>query len=179
MMTSTKNNRIGRMILYIPALLTAACFLGFILAGYYDAEAWKLPLMITALIGLAAFLVLFPMSIYFFHRKEYDPSVYSNLSEEQKKYITGWSWSACLTIWMWAFANKLVADGILGLLPFVNSYECIKLSLDGRKFAWERDKHLGFEKFKAKQVRIARIVVVLWILINGGVAGLQFAALSV
>lgn len=163
-----KNKKIGIIILVLPLAVIVLALLGSFAAGFFDVDRdmFSAIAAILGIGGLVLFALTFPIGIFFLNRKKYNIDVYKDLQEDQKKFITGWSWSACFTVWLWAAANKMWVEMVLGWVPFVNTYIWAKLSFDGRKYAWEKQKKMGFEKFRSRQKRIAWIVITIAILSN-------------
>ena len=138
-------------------------------------------------LGIFAVIGIFigaPLGIYFLTRKEQTPEkiiadlqkkeTYKKLSPEQIEYITKWSWGAFFGQIFWALGNRLYLWALLFLVPFVNIYAWIVLSMDGRKKAWEEGKWESFEQFKKRQTTVAWVIFILFILI----IVFQFALIS-
>ena len=89
---------------------------------------------------------------------------YKNLAQDQINYINKFSWGAFFGSLVWALGNKLYLWALGFLVPFWNIYVWIKLSIDGRKMAWEQGKWTGFEQFKKRQLIMAWIIAILFVL---------------
>ncbi len=99
------------------------------------------------------------------------PPVPQLLSPEDQKYLSGWSWAACMMSFVWGIGNRVWIAIILPFLPLIGF---ILLGLKGRKWAWETERWESFSHFKASQKTwdfagmilfiLAVTVIVFWIM---------------
>ncbi|MFA6426932.1 MAG: hypothetical protein WCW16_00590 [Candidatus Magasanikbacteria bacterium] len=150
--------------------------------GQYSTTATiaRIVNMVLGLLGIIAvvgILIGIPIGIYLITRKEFPltperiselqkQEKYKMLTPEQIRYIHQWSWGAFFGRWIWSLGNKLYMWTLGFLVPFFNLYVWIKLSIDGRKMAWEQKEWDSFEQFKKRQT------IIVWILISLIIAGL-------
>lgn len=130
--------------------------------------------VVLGLVGLLAVLITFitvPLGIYFLSKKDQNKiqelqksTKFQHLTPEQIQFASGWSWGAFFSTPIWALGNKLYLWTLLSLLPLVNIYAWIKLSIDGRKMSWEEGNWSDFDQFKQRQKIVAIIIVVVTIL---------------
>jgi len=126
-----------------------------------------------AFASIALLLVGIPLGIYLLTRKEANNDSpylaklkkshpkYKNLTDAEIAYVQGWSWPAFLSPTVWALASKMYLWAFLSLIPFVNLYVWIKLSVDGRAMTWEQKEWQNFTQFRARQKIVIWIILVI------------------
>jgi len=132
--------------------------------------------VVLGLAGLLAVIGIFvgvPLGIYFLTKKNTElpigelkkQDLYKGLTDEQIKYINGWSWGAFFGNGIWQWGQKLYLQAVLAFIPFVNIYIWIKCAMDGRKMAWEKGGWDGFENFKKRQTVMAWVIVIVFVFV--------------
>ncbi len=176
----TRNKKIAVGLLVIPlgilplvlVLYAVSSFVGYSLGA--DATAIRFLNSILSILGVVG-VISFPVCLFFgikLIRKDaalLAPSLqgvagYQGLAIEQIAYTQGWSWGACWGSLVWALGNKLYWWALGMLVPIWNIYVWIKLSVDGRKLAWEKGGWQGFEQFKNRQKIMAWVILIIIIL---------------
>jgi hypothetical protein len=129
------------------------------------AQIINVALGLVGVLAVVSMFILIPLGIYFLSRKEPNATAdlaqsekYRGLTPEQINYINSWSWGAFFGSGIWAVGNKLYIWLLLALIPVVNLYVWIKLSMDGRKMAWEKGWG-NFDQFKKRQKIMAWVIV--------------------
>jgi len=129
----------------------------------------------AGLLGVLGLFICIPAGIYFLNKKNDEESAkelselqtnekYLNLTPDQINYIRKWSWGAFFGQLFWPLGNKLYFWSLAVFIPFFNIYAWFKLSISGRKMAWEKGGWKNFEQFKKRQKIMALIIGVFIIL---------------
>lgn len=88
-------------------------------------------------------------------------TTYKGLTEEQIEYIESWSWGAFFGGLIWPVFSRVGLWWIIGwLVPFLNIYVWIKLSLHGKKISWQKWNWGSFEKFQKRQQLLGTIIAI-------------------
>ncbi len=161
----------------LPSVLVVYAIFSFMLtrAGVGDgivgfATVVNLCLGILGTVAIAGMLIGIPIGLYLVSRKDAERLAalranprFKDLSDEDFKFVTGWSWGAFFGSVIWALGNKLWLWSLGTLVPLWNVYVWIKLAADGRQLAWERldDTPVAFKK---RQGFVAWVIVVFLVL---------------
>ena len=178
-----KKRTIGIALIVFPWILLPSVLAGYAIFSFMLAQsgsaregmigiatAVNLCLGLLGTISIAGLLIGTPIGLYLVSRKDAEQLAalranprFKDLSDEDFKFVTGWSWGAFFGSVVWALGNKLWLWALGTLVPFWNVYVWIKLSTDGRQLAWER---LGETPvaFKKRQGFVAWVVVVFLVL---------------
>jgi len=83
----------------------------------------------------------------------------SQLTEDQLKFVSKLSWSALAFGPIYFFANGLIVEGFLFLVPFYNIYLWIKGFIQGRKMSWQKGEWKSFDSYRRRQRLLGKIAV--------------------
>lgn len=173
-----KKRTIGIALIVLPWILLPSVIVGYAIFSYAIARAGvsegmiglatviKLCLGLLGTVAIAGLLVGTPIGLYLVGQKDEEQLAalranpkFHGLSDEDFRYIAGWSWGAFFGSFFWALGNKLWLWALGSFVPFWHVYVWIKLAADGRQIAWEQ---LGETPvaFKKRQKVVAWAIVV-------------------
>lgn len=89
---------------------------------------------------------------------------YAGLTDDQISFVTKPSWGAFFCTPVWGISNKLYVWSVASLIPVIGIYPWFKLTLDGRRLAWEEGRWEGFAPFQKRQTISAWIIVALLVI---------------
>ncbi len=84
---------------------------------------------------------------------------YAGLTEDQIAFIARPSFGAFFCTLVWGIGNKLYGWAVASLVPIVAVYPWLKLTIDGRRMAWEEGRWQDFEQFRKRQTIVAWTIV--------------------
>lgn len=179
----TRNKKIGLLWLLGPITLLILTLLAFTISTFVantfatnsqilggTQTTMKTFSTILGLLGLVAvigIIIGIPVGIVFLSKKEISIQTvsdlqklpaYANLTPEQIGYINNWSWGAFLGGTIWPLGNKLWLWGLISIIPVINLYSWMNLSMHGRKLSWEKGNWQNFDHFKKHQKRVAWVI---------------------
>jgi len=178
-----KKRTLGIVLLVLPWVLFPAVLVGYAIFNFMLAQSGAggnslrtVATTVNILLGLlgvfsiAGFFFGMPIGLYLVSRKDEEQLAalrsnprFKDLSEEDFRYVTGWSWGAFFGSVVWALGNKLWLWALGTLVPFWNVFVWIKLSVDGRQMAWESSTE-SIVAFRKRQKVVAWVVAVLIVL---------------
>ena len=125
----------------------------------------------------------------------------TTLSEQDDKYVKGWSWGAFFGSWIFLFVNKqkkwgwkilalfifiqlcnyvpvvsVAANGFGRTLGIIYLGVCIWLGVRGREMVWKSGVYSSVEQFRAKQSLVTKLNVV-FIIVTIGLSIYSFVSL--
>lgn len=142
-------------------------------AGRGVARIVSMVLSLAGMFSVIGIIVGVPIGVVYLKRAPGENEVgrlaalpaYAGLTPEQIQYISRWSWGAFLAGVIWPLGNRMWLWAVLTLVPVVNLYAWIKLSISGRQMAWEKGGWQNFEQFKKRQTIVAWVAVAVSIMI--------------
>lgn len=147
----------------LPLVLILWAITAFILSrmvlatGASGMGAARLLNIFYGLLGLGGFIA-FPLSFYFFTRKEIDTvNAYDERSGKGEqsiipKEIDHWNWAAAFLTLFWGLSHR-VWLALLVFVPIVNLFLWILMGKYGNKWAWQHAPWKSVEDFHAAQRR--------------------------
>ena len=184
-----RQKKIGIILIILPPFLLVGAIIGYtvthaILQGFLLSNPnlesrtvyftlLQFVLGLAGLFGIVGLFTSIPAGIYLLSKKTKEDEKkeisslqnderYQNLSVEQINFIRRWSWGAFFGQLVWPLGNKLFLWSLVTFIPFFNIYAWIKLSLHGRKMAWEKGGWKNFEQFKKRQKIMTWIIIIFF-----------------